>query len=242
MLIILVLSVIFLITRLINLTILPVFADEAIYIHWAQVIWHDASNRFIPLSDGKPPLFMWLMVPFLKIFSDPLVAGRLLSIFSGLAILIATYLLTEKLFSKKTALIASIFVIFQPFLLFYDRLAIVDSMLTGFGIWSFYLALLLFEKPTIGKGLILGTLWGGAMLTKPTGFYFPLLTPFFLLLFPTKKWLDKIKKLFIPSILASGYALGFFNVLRLSPAFHMLGSRSTDYFRTMQDFLTQGAE
>jgi len=242
MLIFLILSLIFLITRLLNLTLLPVFADEAIYIHWAQVIWHDAANRFIPLSDGKPPLFMWLMVPFLKVFSDPLLAGRLLSVSSGLSGLIGVYLLTEKLFSRKVAILASIFVILQPFLLFYDRLAVVDSMLTTFGVWSFYAAYLLFEKPTIGKGVILGTLWGGAILTKPTGIYFPLLTPAFIFLFPFKKWPDKIKKLFIPSVLASGYALGFFNVLRLSPAFHMLGSRSADYMRTTQEFLTNSFE
>ena len=239
---IIILGLIFLFSRLINLTLLPVFADEAIYIHWAQVIWHDAANRFIPLSDGKPPLFMWLMVPFLKTFSDPLFAGRLLSALSGLATLVGVYFLSEKLFSKKIAILASILVILQPFLLFYDRLAIVDSMLTAFGIWSFYVAYLLFEKPTLGKGIILGTLWGGAILTKPTGIYFPFLTPPLILLHLTKKWQQKIKQLILPSLLAVGYGLGFVNVLRLSPAFHMLGSRTTDYFRTKQDFLTQGSE
>jgi 4-amino-4-deoxy-L-arabinose transferase-like glycosyltransferase len=237
-----ILGLIFLATRLPLLTRLPVFADEAIYIHWAQVIWHDAGNRFIPLSDGKPPLFMWLMVPFLKVFEDPLVAGRLLSTVSGLATLVGVYLLTKKLFNSKVALVAGVLVITQPFLLFYDRMALVDSLLTAFGVWSFYLAYLLLEKPTIGKGIILGTLWGGAVLTKPTGIYFPLLAPPLLLLYPVRKWWPKIKQLIVPSVLAGGYGLGFVNVLRLSPAFHMLGSRTSDYLRTWQDFVTQGLE
>lgn len=231
------LIILFLIIRLINLTLLPVFADEAIYIHWAQVIWHDANNRFIPLSDGKPPLFMWLMVPFLKFFSDPLFAARLLSVLAGLATLIGVYLLGKKLFSKKVAILASIFVIAQPFLLFYDRLAITDSMLTAFGVWSFYTAYLLFQEPTIGKGMLLGTLWGGAMLTKPTGAYYALLTPPFILLYKTKKWFAKIKKLFIPGLLAAGYGLGFYNILRLSGAFHMIALRSADYLRSKEDLL-----
>jgi len=232
-----ILAVVFLALRLINLTLLPVFADEAIYIHWAQVVWHDATNRFISLSDGKPPLFMWLMVPFLKVFADPLLAGRLLSIVSGLMILIGSYLLAKKLFSKKVAILTGVFIICQPFLFFYDRMALVDSMLTAFGVWSFYLALLLFEKPNIAKGMLLGTIWGGAMLTKPGGAFFPLLTPFFIFLTPFKKWQKKIKKLIIPSLLASGYGLGFYNVLRLSGAFHMIRSRSADYVRDKADLL-----
>lgn len=236
------LGLVFLVSRAINLRVLPVFADEAIYIHWSQVIWHDAGNRFIPLSDGKPPLFMWLLVPFLKVIEDPLLAGRLLSTVAGLATLIGVYLLAKKLFSSKVALVAGVLVIVQPFLLFYDRMALVDGLLTAFGVWSLYLGVLLFEKPTIGKGIILGTLWGGAVLTKPTGIYFPLLTPPLLLLYPVRKWWPKIKQLIVPSLLAGGYGLGFVNVLRLSPASHMLGSRTSDYLRTWQDFLTQGSE
>src|SRR4030042_821895 len=68
------------ILRLINLTILPIFADEAIYIRWSQVMRAEATLRFLPLSDGKQPLFMWLTIPFLKIFSDSLFAGRFLSL------------------------------------------------------------------------------------------------------------------------------------------------------------------
>ena len=72
-----------LLLRVINLTILPVFADEAIYIRWAQVMRAESTLRFLPLSDGKQPLFMWVVIPFLKLFSDPLVAGRLVSVFTG---------------------------------------------------------------------------------------------------------------------------------------------------------------
>ena len=46
---------------------LPVFADESIYIRWAQIMRSEATLRFLPLSDGKQPLFMWAAIPFLKI-------------------------------------------------------------------------------------------------------------------------------------------------------------------------------
>src|SRR3989344_7820512 len=81
--------------RLYNLTIFPVFADEAIYIRWAQVMRAEQNLRFLPLSDGKQPLFMWLVIPFLKIFSDPLFAGRFLSLLTGLSSLAGIYILSR---------------------------------------------------------------------------------------------------------------------------------------------------
>src|SRR3990170_8374691 len=80
--------------RVYNLNSLPVFGDEAIYIRWAQVMRADPSLRFLPLSDGKQPLFMWSIIPLFKIFSDPLFAGRFLSVVSGLATLGGVFVLS----------------------------------------------------------------------------------------------------------------------------------------------------
>src|SRR4030043_2439767 len=62
-------------TRLIRLEQFPIFTDEGIYIHWAKVAWHDASWRFISLTDGKQPLQTWLTIPFLKLFPQNLLIG-----------------------------------------------------------------------------------------------------------------------------------------------------------------------
>ena len=61
--------------RLWNLNSLPIFADESIYVRWAQVMRAEPSLRFLPLSAGKQPFYMWLMIPALKLFTDPLLAG-----------------------------------------------------------------------------------------------------------------------------------------------------------------------
>src|SRR3972149_3573367 len=81
-----------LILRLVNLDSLPVFADEAIYVRWAQVMRAEATLRFLPLTDGKQPLFMWLVIPFLKIIRDPLFAGRVTSVFAGVGTLVGIFL------------------------------------------------------------------------------------------------------------------------------------------------------
>ena len=130
--------------RLYNLTYLPIFADEAIYIHWAQVMRAESTLRFLPLSDGKPPLFMWTMIPFFKIISDPLVAGRLVSVFSGLGTMSGVGFLTWLLFkSKKQTLLAILTYSLLPFVVFFDRMALVDSMLSMFGIWTLIFGLLM---------------------------------------------------------------------------------------------------
>ena len=131
------------ITRVINLLNVPIFTDEAIYIRWAQIGLNDPAHRYISLTDGKQPLLTWLMYPFLKIFTDPLFAGRFVSVLSGVFASIGIYLLARQLFGKKTAILASIVYIISPFTIVYDRLALMDSLLASIGIWSLYLSVLL---------------------------------------------------------------------------------------------------
>ena len=173
--------------RLINLNLIPIFADEAIYIHWAQLAWYDHTKRFIALTDGKPPLHTWLMIPFLKAIKDPLVAGRLLSTAAGFFTLIGCFLIVRKIFDQKKAFLAAILVAICPFLVFYDRLAVADSLLTAFGVWSFYLGLLLIEKPDLGKTFLLGFCWAGGLLTKQPALYFIVLLPVLFLIKKPRK-------------------------------------------------------
>ncbi|MBD3279174.1 MAG: hypothetical protein GF390_00500, partial [Candidatus Pacebacteria bacterium] len=76
---------VYLLTHLYRLTALPVFADEAIYIRWAQLIMDDWQQYlFFAMNDGKTPLHIWLLVPFQYLFTDQLYAGRFLSVLVGL--------------------------------------------------------------------------------------------------------------------------------------------------------------
>jgi len=80
---------------------LPVFADETIYIRWSQLIIDDWQRYlFYPMNDGKTPLQMWLMVPFLLIFDNQVWAGRLLSVLVG-AISMLALMWSAKLLSKQ---------------------------------------------------------------------------------------------------------------------------------------------
>ena len=99
-LVLLAVSLIYFAVRLPSLTYQPIFADEAIYIRWAQVMKAEPTLRFLPLSDGKTPLFMWSMMPVFKIVADPLLAGRLLAVASGFGTLIGVFLLGLAVFKR----------------------------------------------------------------------------------------------------------------------------------------------
>src|SRR3989344_4271619 len=174
--------------RLPNLTLQPIFADEAIYIRWAQVMRAEPTLRFVSVSDGKTPLFMWAIIPFLKIFSDPLFAGRFLSVISGMFTLMGVYFLARKIFGKSTAFWASLLYVITPYTVFFDRIGLVDSMLAGFTIWIIYFALWLAKSPHLDLAMILGYLMGGAILTKTPGIVNLLILPISAIAFARNKF------------------------------------------------------
>ena len=67
----------FLLLRLPTLTQLPIFTDEAIYLRWAQIALQDAGWRFISLTDGKQPLFIWAVIVSMKFLKIRLWPGEL---------------------------------------------------------------------------------------------------------------------------------------------------------------------
>src|SRR5258708_23943970 len=80
---------------------LPIFTDEAIYVRWAQIAKQDANWRFISLTDGKQPMLIWLGILFLRIFHDPLLAVRMVSVFAGLATTGGLFFLGKELFKNR---------------------------------------------------------------------------------------------------------------------------------------------
>jgi len=229
--------------RLWNLTIIPVFADEAIYIRWAQIMRAEETLRFLPLSDGKQPLFMWLAIPILKIVDDPLFAGRLVSVLSGLGVVVGVFVLTYLLFESYFLSILSSFIFsILPFSVFFDRFALVDSLLSFFGIWTIIFFVITTKYLRLDTAMIAGFFLGGALLTKSPGIYFALLSPLILI---TVAWPRDfgsfIKRLFkLVCLFLSTYAIAFVmqNILRLGPNFHLISIRNRDYVYPISHLIT----
>ena len=111
----------YLVTRLYHLVTLPVFTDEAIYIRWSQIASNDAAWRFISLTDGKQPMFVWIAMVLLKVIDDPLFAGRFVSVIAGFFSVIGMFFLGREVFKNtKIGLLASLLYVLYPFALVYD--------------------------------------------------------------------------------------------------------------------------
>ncbi len=227
------------ITRIINLTIIPIFTDEAIYIRWSQIGLADPAHRFIALTDGKQPLFTWLMYPMLKIFSDPLVAGRFVSVLTGVVAVIGVYMVGRILFGKKIAIISSILYIFSPFTLLYDRLALMDSLLSAIGIWSLYLEILLVTRLRLDVALILGFTVGLGLLTKSSAYFYIYLLPFGLILFDWKRTnlFKRLGKFIALSVVTLAISQIMYNALRLSPWFYLIRQKNYSFIYTVAEII-----
>lgn len=216
-------------TRLVNLTQIPIFTDEAIYIRWSQIGAADANWRFISLTDGKQPFFTWVIMVLLRsLHGDPLFVGRLASVLAGAGSILGIGLLAYELFRrKKIAFVSSLLYLVCPFALVYDRMALYDSMVGMFSIWSLYLAILLVRRLRLDVALLLGMVLGMGMLNKSSGFLSLYLLPATLLLFDwsaSKRWKRLLQ--WVGLALVAGFLSQLlYSVLRLSPLFSMVSQK-----------------
>jgi len=252
--------VVYLFTHLWQLLSLPVFADESIYIRWAQLIIDDWQQYlFFPLNDGKTPLFMWLLVPFQFLFSDQLYAARLVSVFFGLGQIGATIWIVRLLGGKRLSqFFAALFVTMLPFWFFHHRMALIDATLCLFltlslasflkvathsfsfqyhSVWQikkvFRTAL---REPWL---LLAGILFGLALWTKVPAILF---APTFLLVafLPTQKSHSERVLLLIQASSAIAIGLVVFLLLKTQPVFSQLFSRGSDFLFPWQEVVFSG--
>jgi hypothetical protein len=226
-----------LILRFANLTIFPVFADESIYIRWSQVMKAESTLRFLPLSDGKQPLFMWSVIPFLKFIRDPLLAGRVISGLCGLLTALGVGFTGFVLFkNKKLALFGTVIWLVLPYAVFFDRMALADSMLTMFMVWTFVFAYLANDHHRLDMAMLAGFSFGFAWLTKSPAVFGFILIPVIVIF--SRWWeLPPFKKLTALALVGVTYLIAFvmYNILRLGPEFHMIAIRNQDYLWPLAD-------
>lgn len=236
------LVILYFLTRLINLEQLPIFNDEGIYIHWAKVAWHDASWRFISLTDGKQPLQTWGTIPFLKLFpNNALVGGRLFSVATGFLGLTGMITLLFYFFGKRAAKIGGLLYIFIPYFLFYDRMAMVDSGVNAFFIWILFFSILLVNTMRLDVAIIFGLVAGMGLLAKSSVRVFLGMSLFAPILM--KDLFRKVKITKIVSFLflfgvTGVLAIAIYNIQRLSPFLHFVEEKNKTFVMTFSEWLS----
>ena len=234
----------YVITRLVHLTSLPIFTDEAIYIRWSQIGMRDANWRFISLTDGKQPMFTWIMMILLRVFQghDPLFAGRFVSVLGGFFTAIGIWLLSYELFrDKRVSWMASVIYIILPFTVWYDRMALYDSLVSTFSVWSLYLAVQLAKYERLDTALLLGLTIGAGLLNKTSELLTLYFLPVTLLLFdwsPKQRWTRLIRWTAL-ALVSAALSQICYSVLRLSPFFHMIAQKDNVFVFTFSEWMHQ---
>ncbi len=157
--------------RTINLLLLPISCDEAAHISWGQYIL--ANHTFAPNTDVGKYLQPCLLALVLPLADNPLLAARALSGAIGLLAGIGCYLLARRLYQREdVALVAAALYALAPFLLFHDRMALVDGLLSALAIWGLLFSLIVVRQGRWWQVLALGLCLGAAIAAKLSGIIF----------------------------------------------------------------------
>lgn len=229
------LSILYFSLRITNLTLLPVFGDEAIYLDWAWRMTHEPGLLYYSLSDGKQPLLLWIFGIFENFFRDPLFAGRLVSVIFGYFTLIAILKIGKEFFSLRTAYISGFFYVIIPLFSFFDRQALMEAAVSAVGVWAAWYFLSWLKGKDYRTALKLGVVLGIGIFIKSTVFIF-LLTCVLLGAYFTIK-----EKSFDKGLKSGATLLGSMlitiSLLLINPLFWGTLSMNSRYSNTLRDLL-----
>jgi hypothetical protein len=154
-------------TRLVNLTLLPIFVDESMHVVWAAKFARD-PGFLRPLDDGKllHVLASSLTVP---LAADPLRAGRATASVAGALAMLSAWGLGRRLFGRGTGLLAAGLYLACPFTLFHDRLDLADVYLSAAAGLALLAAADLLARPSLRRGVALGFALAACVLAKVPG-------------------------------------------------------------------------
>lgn len=235
------LILIYFLSHLVNLDKIPIFTDEAIYIRWGQIMSSDLKFIYLPLTDGKPPLFMWFTATLLKFLPlvDPLIIGRMASVLTGFLSLVGIYFTSYQLFrNKMVSYLSALLYIFAPFTFFYDRFATADSMLSAWGIWSLGLGVLLVKTQKWITSLLLGLIIGLGLLTKTPGLFFLLYLPLLIFFFNFQESNRKRRliKLGIQLFLVLLISRFMYSLIFLLPQAYVISLKNYEFIISFSEF------
>jgi len=149
-----------------HIAALPTYIDEYRHVSRSQLVYNFAHNP-IEFSHGKLLLYYWL-----GLFSP---SGQGAILFSRLAVAVFTLLtgagiaaIAARLFGREAVLPAIILYALVPHTVFFERLAFADPVAGALGTLSVWQTLILVDRPTRKRALLVGVLISATILTKLT--------------------------------------------------------------------------
>lgn len=149
--------------RLHRLDMLPVFLDESNHIYWARLVWD--LQPFHAASDGRI-LNIWWMALFWP-FAGAVWVSRAAHVLITVVGFAATVALGRELHGMRLAVVLGLLYMLFPLLVFYERMALSDTLSAPFAAAALLFTLRGWRRPQQWWwGLLAGAAVGGAVLVK----------------------------------------------------------------------------
>lgn len=173
----LILGVAYFFSRFLWITRYPIFNDESTYLRYGYVMTTVPGQAWYSLvHSGKQPLVYWLYGLSMKFITDPVLAARMITVLIGFVTVIGCYTLGSRIGSRRVGVVAALLVIVSPMQVFFDRLALVDSVLAAICVWLLVELDALTQTKRSSSSILVGALIGLSLWVKSTGFLFALVT------------------------------------------------------------------
>lgn len=153
----------------------PFFIDEIHHMRRARAVW-SFSDLHTMTTPGKFLLYYWLGAFQLSEFA-PLWLVRTGASMLTLLGAAGTYAFTHILFGKRAAWLALALLAVFPFVLFYERMALTDTLAGSFGVIMAWWSVIVARHPTVKNATLLGV-WVCIMLAAKILTFPLLLIPF----------------------------------------------------------------
>lgn len=114
-----------------------------------------------------PPLFPFAIAAVSLVTRDAELAGRMLSLTMGTLTVLPTYLIALRMYDRRTAAVAAIFVTCFPFLIYLSTTVNCEITYLTLVLTALYLAMAAIETPTPRRLLSSGAFYGLAYLVRP---------------------------------------------------------------------------
>jgi hypothetical protein len=139
--------------------------DEALYGTWALYIATGRDTLLNGFPVDKPPLFLYTLALFVRLFGPSEVVARLPGVLASTASVALVYYLARRLYGHPTALAAAALMALSPFNILLAPTALTDSLLVALVLGALCLAV---EGHWTGAGVMAGL----AAATKQQGLFF----------------------------------------------------------------------
>jgi 4-amino-4-deoxy-L-arabinose transferase-like glycosyltransferase len=148
----------------------PPFIDEGLHISYAQRVLF--SGRVLAGASDSRLLVPLLLAPFAPVGAGQLFIGRVVTVLAGLISIALVYRLTRDLSNHAAARLAALFAVFCPYLLFYQRMVLIDSYTMMAGLLIVVLVYRSRDKRWREYGIACGVALAGAVAIKGTAIVF----------------------------------------------------------------------